>query len=248
MGYFDSFDSITSYFSSEPTSTEQADNGGELAIAASAPSPFSPATMLSSSYSIGNLCATNQPLSAPNLPNSQTEVDNLAVLADVLEELSSRIGSFTILSGFRTKELQAALKAKGEPTAAGISFHELGRAVDISPTTMGITEFFGRLLADDVLKSRFAEIAIKSSQNALHLAVNTPDDNRDPKVLGLNNEGVYARLSVDDIVNYVRPFMESTVAATDYVEAQLVGSSHTTLYLALGVAAVAAYFLMGKGK
>ncbi len=204
--------------------------------------------MLSPHYSLQNLTATSQQLSQPNLPGPD-ELENLTYLADFLEQLTNEIGHFTILSGFRTKELQDVLASKGEPTASGTSFHEKGRGVDIAPTTMTPAEFFGRLLANENLKNMCAEIAIKLSQGALHLAINVPSDTRDPKVLGLNSEGVYARLTLEDILTYIEPYMPSAEVATSYAEAQLVTYNRTPMLLAAaGALALSALLLLKKGS
>lgn len=205
--------------------------------------------MLSQNFTLGNLCVTNQALSQPNLPNQSYQYDNLVYTADVIEQLNHEVGPFQILSGFRTKELQNKLSSQGEPTSAGMSFHEAGRAVDVYPTTMTIADMFGRILANEALRSQFAEIAIKPEQNALHLAVNVPGDVRQPKITGLTSGGVYARLNADEIASYIAPFMESFDDAYDYAAAKLVTTSRTPLILAL-VAAVGgvAYLALASGK
>jgi hypothetical protein len=111
---------------------------------------------------------------------------------------------------------------------------------------MSITEMFGRILANESLKNKFAEIAIKPSQNAIHLSVNTPADTRTPKVLGLNNEGIYTRLSLDDIVRYITPYMTSTAAATSYADAELAPPSVSPMLIGLAALGIGAYFLSKK--
>lgn len=234
------FDDVTSYFTSPDPSSQPS---------APSPSAFQPGTMLSSRYSLASMTVTNQNLSQANLPSTQNQMNNLIILADVMEQLTNEVGPFTILSAFRTGELQNALAAQGEPTASGTSFHEVGRGIDIAPSSMSITEFFGRLLSNDDLKSKFSEIAIKPTQNSIHLAVNVPGDVRDPKVLGLNADGVYAKLTLDDIVAYIAPFMPDEQTAIDYADAKLVTRDNTPLILAIVVGfGAAAYLLFTKGR
>jgi len=164
---------------------------------------------LSSSYTIADLTKTNQSLSEPNTPDSQWMIDNMVYLADMLEQLNSVVGPFNILSGFRTKELQQALAAAGEPATTRTSFHEAGRAVDIYPTNMSIIEYFGKILANPDLLPKFAEVSIKPVQNALHLAINVPGDNRSPKITALNTEKKYVGLSLEEIQNYAAPYMQA---------------------------------------
>ena len=170
---------------------------------------YSSDTRLSNSYTLENFIGTNQLLSMPNSPTEQWMFDNLIFLADMCEELTSKIGPFTIVSGFRTKELQQALAAAGEPATSKLSFHEAGRAVDIGPTSMGITEYFAKILADPVLRAKFSEISIKPNQNALHLAINVPGDNRTPKITALDENKNYVKLTVDQIQDYIAPYMQS---------------------------------------
>jgi hypothetical protein len=212
-------------------------------------SPYDPNAMLSTHYSLGDLIATTKQLSQPNFPSDSSHYDNLVLLADMLERLDTQVGPFTLLSGYRTKELQNILTAAGEPTSKGLSFHEIGRAVDISPTTMTIAEYFGQILANEDLKNQFAEIAIKPSQNALHLSINVPGDVRDPKVTGLDSSGTYAALSVDDVANYIAPYMASATDAFNYAETQVVNTGVSPMMIGVGLAvALGAFMLLGKSK
>lgn len=211
--------------------------------------PYDPNAMLSTHYSLGDLIATTKPLSQPNFPSDSSHYDNLVLMADMLERLDTEVGPFVLLSGYRTKELQDILTAAGEPTSKGLSFHEIGRGVDVSPTGMTPAEYFGRILANEDLKNQFAEIAIKPSQNALHLAINVPGDMRDPKITGLNAEGSYVKLSLDQITDYIAPYMASTEDAVNYAEAQLVTMNKTPLIIAaIGGLGLAAWLLMGKKR
>ena len=201
-------------------------------------------TMLSNRYSVADLCITNQSLSEPNLPSDQNTLGNLEVLAGVLDELEAVIGPFQILSGFRTKELQIKLKEGGNPTAKTLSFHEVGRAVDIFPTTMDLATAFGLILADENLKNKFAEISIKESQNALHLSVNVPGDVREPKILGLNDEGTsYVRLTQEQIQSYVEPILAAAQEATAFVARNPVPT-----FAVLAGVAILAFLLMSGDK
>ena len=260
------FDSVTNLFSSTPDpnappadtssdgSTPTADTSNPdapMSVGTATPPQvpaYDPAMMLSSQYSLADLTATQQQLTAPNMPSTDAQIANLQILADVLEKIGAGIGTFTLLSGFRTLELQNVLAAAGEPTATGTSFHELGRAEDIAPTTMGLTEMFGRLLAPQ-FAPLFAEIAIKPGQGAIHLSVNTPDDTRAPKVLGLNSSNVYTRLTPDEIAGYVKPYLPATEDVTAYVDASLDPSTVSPTILIAGLAiAAAAFFMMNKKK
>lgn len=202
---------------------------------------------LTQNYTLGQFLVTNQALSQPNMPATVADYDNLVLLAEMKEKLDYYIGPSQIISAYRTKELQEKLRAAGEPTASGTSFHEIGRAFDLAPTSMSIADFFGKILASP-MREEFAEIAIKPAQNALHLAINVPGDVREPKVTGLNQEGVYARLSMEEIADYIKPFLDSASEALDEA-AKLVTYNKTPLIMTL-VAATGGliWYLFGRKK
>jgi len=165
-------------------------------------------TQLSAKYRIRDLNVTNQALSQPNLPSSGADLQNLKYLADQLEKLEYYIGPFQIKSGFRTHELQLKLGESGAPVSSGKSFHEVGRAVDIYPTTMTMAEFFARMLKDDHIRRNYAEIAYKPSQGTLHLAINVPGDTRNPRISGLDPvTNGYQVLSSAAIQSIIAPYM-----------------------------------------
>lgn len=205
-------------------------------------------TKLSTQYALGDFTRTNVALSKPNLPDQEWVVGNLQEMAKTLESLSSYVGRFNIISAFRTSELQAKLGESGAPTATKKSFHEIGRAVDIYPTTMKLDDFFGKLLANEDIKAKFSEISIKPSQNAIHLAVNVPSDWRTPKVMGLTTSGTYASLSPGDILNYIRPYIPSADKALE--EAKKIAASPIpwSLLLAAGAGYVGYTMLARRNK
>lgn len=201
---------------------------------------------LSTRFKLKDLIVTEQLLSSPNLPSTDIELDNLYKLASHLDDLWTYIGPFKIVSGFRTKELQAALTSKGDPTSLGTSFHELGRAADIVPTSMSLTEFFGKLLADPNLSSGYREIAFKPSQGALHLAIKTPDDMRETKVLGLDENKSYVRLTSDQIQNYISPYIKNIEEAVQ-ISTQLVQENPMKAYIFAGsIFAIGLYLILKK--
>jgi hypothetical protein len=204
-------------------------------------------TMLSAHYSLGNLTATQQQLTRPNMPSTQEEMDNLSILANDLEELAQAIGPFNLLSGYRTQELQTVLGKEGNPVSRGLSFHELGRAVDLFPTTMSVQEFIARLLANESLKIKFAEIAMKPTQNAIHLSVNVPSDTRAPKILALNDNGVYVPMSDVDIETMIAPFIPTPELRTAIVVSNAEArSAGLTMPIVLAVAAIGLFLFTRK--
>lgn len=200
--------------------------------------PYDPNAKLSTTYRLKDLTPTDKFLLAPNEPQNITHWNNLSRLASILERITKEIGPFKIISGFRTKELQNILSSVGEPTSTGTSFHELGRSVDIYPTTQKLDAFFGKILANQALMKELAELAYKPEQKSVHLSINVPGDVRTTKVLGLTQQGKYARLSTDEITNMMRPYMTAA--------ARLVSTNKMPLILA--VAAIGLFLIMKKPR
>lgn len=214
-----------------------------------APSLYDTNAMLSSHYALKDFIGTSQSLNQPNMPSSPDYYYNLSDLANFVELIESKIGPVQILSGYRTKELQNALTAAGEPTSAGTSFHELGRGIDIYPTTMPINQYFGRMLADEEVKNQMAEVAYKPGQNSIHIGINILSDVRPVKVLALNDANVYGRLSLDEIASFIAPYMESADEAMDYAAAQLVTFNRMPLIIgAVAAAGGVLYLALASGN
>lgn len=210
-------------------------------------SDVTPDAMLSTNYSVADLTVTTQSLTAPNMPDQQYQVDNLVFLANFLENLATVIGPFTVLSAFRTHELQVALAEGGAPTGSGaLSFHETGRAVDINPTSTDLATAFGTILANQDLTNTLAEFAFKPSQNSLHISINVPGDDRTPRILVLNpTTNSYVRATADQIASYVQPVLQNVAdaaaAAASMAEDYTVENSGSIMVV-LAMVAIGAYF------
>lgn len=103
-----------------------------------------------------------------NFPGSE-EIKNLEKLGPALDILRDKIGPFTIHSAFRTPEVQAKVGSTAKK-----SFHELGLAVDLTPTTMNLEKYFTKILANPNISNLFGEKSIKPSQNSIHLSIKVP--------------------------------------------------------------------------
>lgn len=201
---------------------------------------------LSQYYKLKDLIVTEQVLSSPNMPSTQTEIQNLTHMAEMLDVLHDYVGPFKLLSGYRTKELQNALAAAGDPVAVGTSYHELGLGVDIRPTSMGLVEYFGKLLADENIRNSYREISIKVSQNSIHLGAKILGDTRETKVLGLDENKKYVRLNLDQIQSYIAPYIQ-TAEETVQVATQIASANPmSSLFLVLGLVSAGAYLILRK--
>lgn len=155
-------------------------------------------------YRLKDLTITNYDL--PNMPN-EAELKNLKWLAKVLTDLENDIGPFTIISAFRSYQVQNAVLGHS-PTAQvnrNKSFHEAGMAVDLWPTTQTIEAFFGKILASDYWPENLGEISIKPSQNAIHLSLPTTRLKNKPMIL---EGGSYRKLTQNEIEEYRKPYMQ----------------------------------------
>ena len=127
---------------------------------------FDPKMKLYGPYILSDLCVTQQKIA--NLPTDQNTIDNLRWLAKVLDQITKSIGPFTIISAFRSSEVQDAVA--GSETKK--SFHEVGMAADIYPVTMDIDQFFGMLLSSS-WRNKLGEIILKKDQNTIHIGLPT---------------------------------------------------------------------------
>lgn len=187
-------------------------------------------------FSLADLTKTSR-----NVPNNVPEnfMGNIEALAWLLEDMYTQIGPFEIISAFRSEELQQLLATEGEPTGKGKSFHVVGLGADIYPTTMGIKEYFGKLIASP-LRDQFAELFLKEPQNAIHIGYNY--DGRNPMIKALNQAGEYVALSWDEIQDFAAPYMESVAELYEQVATpktaktlMLIGAA--ALLIAYGVSA-----------
>ena len=203
---------------------------------------------LSPSFTMADLTITNH--AVDNRPTLQSEHDNLVRLAEMLERLQADVGPFTILSAFRSTALQEMLRSEGEPVAAGKSFHELGTGVDLTPKTMSNEEFYGRLAAlvgtSDVPGPWYgvlSEIAYKPTQNAIHLALAT--SYKQNVFMALNTAGTYAKLTLEEIENYAKPYLQAIEEAASTAVAA-VATPTGMGSIALIMAGVLVYFFVIK--
>lgn len=165
---------------------------------------FDPTMMISSRFSLGDLIHsdTASRLGIDNMPSDNATFTNLTQLGSVLDEIWDKIGPFDIESGYRSPALQAALAGGGDTAeaaaqAATHSFHELGMAADITPTTIPAADFFAKLISSP-LKDKLGEIALKT--NSIHLSL--PGLGKQGVVMKVTNNQ-YIRMTTDEIQNLV---------------------------------------------
>jgi hypothetical protein len=77
------------------------------------------------------------------------------------------------------------------------SYHELGIAGDISPTTMKLEAFYTRLWNDAEVKKLIGQVAYKPSQNSVHISFQTE---RFPSATPMKvlSDGTYVRLDENE--------------------------------------------------
>lgn len=207
---------------------------------------------ISKYFTLADLTRTDQ--SADNTPDANSLV-NLNQLGKLLDQIYDLVGPFNVLSAFRSKAVEDALSASGQPTAeaAGghVSFHTVGLAADINPTTMSLDEFFGKILAQmgtadqpGPLWNQMTEIGYKPSQGSIHVAgavtyraINV--------VLSLQDDGTYGRLSPEKILEYMSPYVQQAI--TD-VEQAATSPSGIAGILAVGAALLALVFFSRKKR
>jgi hypothetical protein len=160
-------------------------------------------------YTLADLTITNTGL--PNMPTEDQEIQNLTWLAKVLGQLEDSIGPFTLISAFRSPAVQQDVGA-GAVAAGKKSFHEVGLAADIYPTTMTLDDYFGKIL-DSEWRQKLGEIIYKKSQNTIHIGL--PTSAIRGKIMFREANGTYRLMTQDEIDQLAGPH-HMTYAPTGY--------------------------------
>lgn len=161
---------------------------------------YDPNMTLFANFKLKDLTITKTGLS--NLPKTKTEFDNLVWLAKVLDQLRISLGPFTIISAFRTAEVQKAVAGKNfNPNSK--SFHEIGIAADIYPLGQTIDAYFGKMITNE-WKTKLGEIIIKPTQNSIHISLPTKTVRGKTMIL----DGAYRLLTSNEIEQYSVPYLK----------------------------------------
>lgn len=179
------------------------------------PAPASP--MLSKYFSLKDLTVTSLP--GDNTPTPEA-LANLKKLAQVLDILKEKVGPFKIISAYRSPANQAALKSGAQggasaSQAANMSFHSLGLAADIVPSTMTANQYFTTIAADPSLKNMLGEIAVKTNgpylnpANTLHVSVATP--NKTGVLMYVDAAGRYIRMAQDEVSQFLSKYKKPII-------------------------------------
>lgn len=151
---------------------------------------FNPNDRASRHFSFAQLTATRTGIS--NVPDDEA-ILNLLALGAVLDALYEEIGTFTVDSAYRSRDVNRAVG--GSDT----SLHSLGSAADIIPHTMSIDEFFKRILRSP-LRARLGEIILKRPQGSLHISV--PTWNKCGRAMELTWDGKYRTFSESEMAPF----------------------------------------------
>lgn len=181
--------------------------------------PYNPDMKLSDKYTLRDLTITNQPY--PNMPLNQGELDNLKWLAKTLESMESEIGPFKLISAFRSPEVHNAVTGSTKvPPDRAKSFHEAGMAIDMYPTTMSIQQYYAKIL-EGPWKDKLGEIALKPTQNALHLSL--PTEKYRGVAMVMDEKDNYVKQTAEQIQDWISEYgskalqtLEDTFFETTY--------------------------------
>ena len=179
------------------------------------PAPASP--MLSKYFSLKDLTVTSLP--GDNTPTPEA-LANLKKLAQVLDILREKVGPFKVISAYRSPANQAALKSGAQggasaSQAASKSFHSLGLAADLVPSTMTANQYFTAIAADSSLKNMLGEIAVKTNgpylnpANTLHVSVATP--NKTGVLMYVDAAGRYIRMAQDEVSQFLSKYKKPII-------------------------------------
>ena len=156
---------------------------------------------LSKYFTLADLTKTDT--KTANTPD-KAALDSLTKLAKTLDVLYEKVGPFSVLSGYRSPAVQAALKtgAAGSSAAAQAadkSYHSLGIAADIAPKNMSAEAFMAKIAQMTDLKNMLGEIAIKKT--ALHVSLATPQ--KQAVFMWVDSAGQYIRFKTDELAKIV---------------------------------------------
>jgi hypothetical protein len=135
----------------------------------------------------------------PNVPTKQDQI-YLQKLANVLEELYTKIGPFKVTSGYRSQAVQNSLISGGNPRAVPKSLHSLGQAADIKPTTMSGTEYWKKIVTNDFYRKKLGEISLLRS-GGIHVSLPTTSKQGLPMYEALS--GAYIILKLTEIKSFL---------------------------------------------
>lgn len=154
---------------------------------------------------------------------SEDYLPNLKAIANVLE-LLTQIDSFTIVSGFRSPAVNAAVG--GEPN----SYHSEGLAADILPDHITNQEFFYRIHNNPQFRNAVGEyILYPLDHGTIHVSAPTPTKVGFAIVQGA--DGVYHHEDVPFDDRYAM----STSMLPSYEDGSYLPGAKTYLALALGL-------------
>jgi len=160
-------------------------------------------------YTLKDLTITNTGLD--NMPTTDQEIQNLTWLAKVLSQLEDSVGPFTVMSAFRASDVQDVVGA-GAVKAGRKSFHEVGMAADIFPSSMTLDAYFGKLLTSE-WRQKLGEIIFKKSQNTIHIGL--PTASYQGKIMFRESGGEYRLMTQDEIDVLSGPY-KMTYSPTGY--------------------------------
>lgn len=164
-----------------------------------------PNMTLHGKYKLKDLCITNTGLD--NTPTEDLHVNNLRWLAVVLSELEPSLGPFTVLSAYRTREVNNKVTGNNDPNRK-TSFHEVGMAVDFYPLNQSINTYFGRLITTE-WKEKLGEIILKPKQNSIHIGLPTSSYKGAIKILDPQTNS-YRYMTPEEIEEHSEPYRMST--------------------------------------
>lgn len=187
---------------------------------------LSPILPISKYFIVGDFTKTSQPVTNA-IPEEY--LDSLKRLGAILDELYDRVGSFSLISGFRSWDLQELLNS-GPHDRDTKSFHEIAQAVDIVPDS-NLREYFSKMLADPSIRYTFADISFKPWDGSLHLEAPS-------------RAGTSGRARIKEIGGSYRSL--SSVEVTDYIQNPL-GSEVVALIKKSAVPLGLGIFILGAG-
>jgi len=167
-----------------------------------------------------------------NTPDA-TATMNLQKLAKVLDTFREKFGPINITSGYRSPNVQDALRSGGNAQAAAYSLHEEGLAADITPTGTTAQKLFATVAGTPDLAKLVGEFALKV--NTIHMSL--PTSTKQQVFMYVNAADQYIRYTAQELSDFIAKNKTAVIVA---------GAAFGTIALA-GVAVFTVLLLRRRG-
>lgn len=143
-----------------------------------------------------------------NTPTAEA-AQNLEKLAAVLDIFRDKFGPINITSGYRSANVQQALRDSGNAQAAAYSLHQEGLAADITPTGVTAQKLFAEVAGTPELAAMVGEFALKA--NTIHMSL--PTSTKQQVFMYVNAADQYIRYTAQELSDFIAKNKTAVIAS-----------------------------------